>query len=132
MNNVPLGRAGLSDTHAAVQNTKNGGALCTFSLLFSSSPLFSLQRWSMREGLGGWWLSLNDPVYFEKVSISASGFLSVNKEASRQYLSMRMCCMHSAADDTALAKSHQESDLYYWINVCSFHFRLCLIYINLR
>lgn len=132
MNKYPVGRAGLSDTHVAVQNTKNGGALCTFSPLFSSSPLFSLRRGSMREGLGGWWLSLNDPVYFEKVSISAGGFLSVNKEASRQYLSMCMCCMHNAADDTVLVKSHQESDLCTWINVCSFHFRLCLIYINLR
>lgn len=45
----------------------------------------------MRKGLGGWWLSLNDPVYFEKLLISASGFLSANKEASKNTISARSC-----------------------------------------
>lgn len=52
-----------------------------------------------QKGLGGWWLSLNDPVYFEKVLISARGFLSANKDTSKHHLSTFMCRMHNAADD---------------------------------
>lgn len=60
------------------------------SLLFSPSHPSSLQRWSMRKGLGGWWLSLNDPVYFEKALISASALLNANKGASKSILA-RSC-----------------------------------------
>lgn len=106
MHNHPFGRRKLSEAHAAIQITKNVRALHTLPLLFSPSHPTSLQRWSMRKGLGGWWLSLNDPVYFEKVLISASGFLNANKEASKHHLSTFMCCMHNAADDVVLVISH--------------------------
>lgn len=52
------------------------------SPLFSSSP----QMWLMGRGLGGWWLSLNDPVYFEKALISGSALLMANKGALKPIL----------------------------------------------
>lgn len=106
MHNHPFGRRKLSEAHAAIQITKNVRALHTLPLLFSPSHPTSLQRWSMRKGLGGWWLPLNDPVYFEKVLISASGFLNANKEASKHHLTTFVCCMHNAADDVVLVISH--------------------------
>lgn len=55
-------------------------------LLFSPSNRFFLQKWSIGWALGGWWLSLNDPVYFEKALISVSAFLNSNKEGSKPIL----------------------------------------------
>lgn len=44
-------------------------------------------------GLGGWWLSLNDPVYFEKILISASGFFfsPLTKRSLKRRLSTSSC-----------------------------------------
>lgn len=60
----------------------------------------------MRKGLGGWWLSLNDPVYFEKALISAGALLNANKGASKsilkRHLKHRQRCMNKAADDIVL------------------------------
>lgn len=74
----------LSDAHAAMQSTKECVRSVYPSLLFSPSYPSSLWRGSMRRGLGGWRLSLNDPVYFEKALISARA-LMLTKESQNPY-----------------------------------------------
>lgn len=75
-------RCSLCDTNHKVRVRSEHPLLLSSSLSLPSS----LQGWSMKKGLGGWWLSLNDPVYFEQALISASTSLNANKGASKPIL----------------------------------------------